>query len=48
MLWQSAYAEYYSTTVYWPDFDESEVDKALFTYGRRQRRYGKLDAEGLI
>ena len=48
MLWQSAYAEYYSTTVYWPDFDESEVDTALFTYGRRQRRYGKLDAEGLI
>lgn len=48
MLWQSAYAEYYSTAVYWPDFDESEVDKALFTYGRRQRRYGKLDAEGLI
>ena len=42
LLWQSAYAEYYSTLVLWPDFDEAEVDRALAAYSRRQRRYGRL------
>jgi undecaprenyl diphosphate synthase len=40
LLWQTHYAEYYSTPVFWPDFDEAEVTKALAAYGRRQRRYG--------
>ena len=43
LLWQAAYAEYYSTGVYWPDFDEAEVDKALAEYGRRRRKYGRVD-----
>ena len=43
LLWQAAYAEYYSTGVYWPDFDETEVDKAIAAYGRRRRKYGRLD-----
>ena len=43
LLWQAAYAEYYSTGVYWPDFDESEVDKAIAAYGRRRRKYGRVD-----
>ncbi len=42
LIWQAAYAEYYFTDVYWPDFDESEVDKALTAYGRRKRRFGKV------
>ena len=29
LLWQAAYAEFYSTPVYWPDFDEAEIDRAL-------------------
>ncbi|MDP6843796.1 MAG: isoprenyl transferase, partial [Rhodospirillales bacterium] len=29
LLWQSAYAEYYTTSVLWPDFDEAEVARAL-------------------
>ena len=41
LIWQAAYAEYYSTPVYWPDFDEAEVDKAIEAYGRRKRRFGK-------
>ncbi len=40
LLWQSAYAEYYFTPVYWPDFDAAEVDRALEAYSHRQRRFG--------
>lgn len=43
LLWQAAYAEYYATDVYWPDFDETEVDKALDAYSRRRRKYGRVD-----
>lgn len=42
LLWQSAYAEYYSTPVYWPDFNKEELRKALVAYGQRQRRFGRL------
>ena len=45
LLWQSAYAEFYSTPVYWPDFDEAEVAKSLAVFAARQRRFGKLAAE---
>ncbi|MEE8366094.1 MAG: polyprenyl diphosphate synthase [Gammaproteobacteria bacterium] len=41
MLWQLAYAELYFTEVLWPDFSEQEMQLALDTYARRQRRYGK-------
>jgi len=44
LLWQSAYAEFYSTPVYWPDFDEAEIDRALQAYACRQRRFGGLVA----
>lgn len=40
LLWQAAYAEIYSTPVLWPDFDQSEIDKALVAYSKRQRRFG--------
>jgi len=40
LLWQSRYAEYYSTPVYWPDFDEAELYKGLVVFGQRRRRYG--------
>ena len=42
LIWQSAYAEYYSTPAYWPDFDEEELLKALAAYGQRKRRFGKV------
>ena len=42
LLWQSAYSEYYFTDVLWPDFDQKEVDKALESFSRRQRRFGGL------
>ncbi|MDA8219764.1 MAG: isoprenyl transferase [Dehalococcoidales bacterium] len=42
LIWQAAYAEYYSTPVFWPDFDEAELLKALTAYSQRQRRFGKI------
>ena len=47
LIWQSAYAEFYSTPVYWPDFDEAQVAKALAAFGARQRRFGKLESEAV-
>ncbi|MBR5278019.1 MAG: di-trans,poly-cis-decaprenylcistransferase [Clostridia bacterium] len=41
LLWQSAYAEYYFADVFWPDFDEKELQKALDAYTKRERRYGR-------
>ena len=43
LLWQSAYAEFYSTPVQWPDFDGDEVDRALDAYRHRQRRFGGVE-----
>jgi undecaprenyl diphosphate synthase len=42
LLWQGAYAEFYSTEVYWPDFDSEDIDQALLAYSQRKRRYGGL------
>ena len=42
LLWQSAYAELYFTKNYWPDFDESELIKALDWYKNRNRRFGGI------
>ena len=40
LIWQAAYAEYYITPAYWPDFDKDEYYKALSEFCRRDRRYG--------
>lgn len=42
LIWQSAYAEYYSTPAYWPDFDKDELYRALLEYSQRERRFGKV------
>lgn len=42
LLWQLSYSELYFTEIYWPDFDESEFDKAIAEYQKRERRYGIL------
>ncbi len=44
LLWQGAYAEYYITPVYWPDFDKDEFYTALKAFSQRDRRYGGLNA----
>ena len=40
LLWQAAYAELYFTPVLWPDFDNTELDRAIAAYQSRLRRYG--------
>ena len=40
LLWESAYSEYYFTDTLWPDFSETELDKALASYAERHRRKG--------
>ena len=42
LIWQSAYSEYYSTRVLWPDFGKEDIEKALRSYEQRQRRFGGL------
>lgn len=42
MLWQSAYAEYYVTPTYWPDFGREELYEALRVFGQRDRRFGGI------
>ncbi len=44
LLWQAAYSEFYCTSALWPDFDEREVERALRSYARRERRFGRLDS----
>jgi len=42
LLWQAAYAEYYSTPTCWPDFGRDELYQAFAEFGRRVRRFGGL------
>jgi undecaprenyl diphosphate synthase len=42
MMWQSAYAEYYVTPTFWPDFGREELAQALRAFSQRDRRYGGI------
>ncbi|WP_428897977.1 undecaprenyl diphosphate synthase [Parelusimicrobium proximum] len=42
LLWQAAYSEFYFTDVLWPDFNEAELEKAIFSYTSRTRRFGGI------
>jgi undecaprenyl diphosphate synthase len=42
LLWQAAYAEYYSTPICWPDFGRGELYQAFAEFGQRVRRFGGL------
>lgn len=44
LLWQLAYSELYITETYWPDFRRKELYKAIQSYQRRERRFGKVSA----
>ncbi|WP_029355829.1 isoprenyl transferase [Bosea sp. 117] len=46
LLWQAAYAELVFLPVLWPDFDRAALEEALAEYGRRERRFGGVDAAG--
>jgi undecaprenyl diphosphate synthase len=40
LLWQSAYSEFVFTETLWPDFDRSDLERAVQDYHGRERRYG--------
>ena len=42
MLWQGAYSEFLFVDTLWPDFRKEEFRKALESYAKRDRRYGKV------
>jgi undecaprenyl diphosphate synthase len=40
LLWEGAYAEYYVSSVLWPDWTEAELALAIETYQKRKRKFG--------
>lgn len=43
--WQSVYTELYFTDVLWPDFTLQDYEKALASFGKRERRFGKISSQ---
>ncbi|MCP8309174.1 MAG: di-trans,poly-cis-decaprenylcistransferase [archaeon] len=41
LLWQSAYSELVFLDVFWPEFRKIDLMRAVRTYQRRKRRFGK-------
>jgi undecaprenyl diphosphate synthase len=41
LIWQSAYAEFYTCDALWPDFGPAAFDAALLEFARRHRRFGR-------
>ena len=42
LLWQLAYSELYITETCWPDFRRDELYQAIFSFQKRDRRFGKV------
>jgi undecaprenyl diphosphate synthase len=42
LLWQIAYAELYITETLWPDFNRTELLRAILEFQKRDRRFGGL------
>ncbi len=45
LIWQAAYAEYYPTPAFWPDFGREELYEAILAFNRRERRFGLVTEE---
>jgi undecaprenyl diphosphate synthase len=41
LIWQSAYAEFYTCEALWPDFGPDAFDAALLEFASRHRRFGR-------
>ncbi|MGI9355605.1 MAG: isoprenyl transferase [Rhizobiaceae bacterium] len=44
LLWQAAYSEFVFLDCLWPDFDRTELERALAEYASRNRRFGAVEA----
>ncbi|MCA9948217.1 MAG: isoprenyl transferase [Anaerolineales bacterium] len=40
LIWQAAYAEFYPTPAFWPDFGREELYDAIVAFNQRERRFG--------
>lgn len=47
LIWQAAYAEFYTTPTLWPDFGKDELYEALKDFNRRERRFGLVPGESV-
>lgn len=45
LLWQIAYSELYFCDTYWPDFNETDLHRAIIDFQSRQRRFGKTERQ---
>jgi len=45
LLWQLAYTEFYFTDTLWPEFGKAAFDKALSSFGARERRFGRTSEQ---
>ena len=48
LLWQLSYAEFFFTSVFWPDFREEELYEAILYYQQRERRFGKTSEQLIL
>lgn len=48
LLWQIAYSELYFCDTFWPDFGEEDLREAIANYQKRQRRFGKTEAQAKL
>jgi undecaprenyl diphosphate synthase len=46
LLWQVAYSELHFSDCLWPEFGDAELDSALATYAKRDRRFGGVKTTG--
>ena len=39
--WQLSYTEFYFSTLFWPEFDKEELNKAIAEFSKRNRTFGQ-------
>jgi undecaprenyl diphosphate synthase len=44
-LWQAAYAEFYFSPVFWPEFRKPDLHAAIRDFQQRERRFGKTSEQ---
>jgi len=45
LIWQFAYTEFYYSNLYWPDFNRTELLKAVDDFQTRERRFGRTSEQ---
>ena len=45
LLWESAYSEFWTSNILWPDFTKGDLVQAILDYNERDRRFGGIKNE---